>query len=109
MPPLLEHLLVAALVAAAAVYASWTVMPQSWRLRLVTRLAVLPPTAAPAARLLQRWRAAQGCAGCAAAGAAPVARRTPLGSMTAPVLLLGSVMAAPSADAVQVLARFEPR
>ena len=64
MASLTEHLLVALIVASAAVYAAWAVMPQSWRLRLVTRLAAFPPTAAPAARLLQRWRAAQGCAAC---------------------------------------------
>ena len=65
LPPPLEQLLVALIVTAAAMYASWTVMPQPWRLRLVTRLAAFPPTAASAARLLRRWRAAQGCAGCA--------------------------------------------
>ena len=71
-----EDLLVAAIVVAAAVYASWAVMPQSWRLRLVTRLAAFPPTAAPASRLLQRWRTAKGCAGCSpdrATGAAVAA------------------------------------
>ena len=66
LPMLLEHLLVALIVAVAAVYAAWTVMPQSWRLRLVTGLAAFPPTAARAERLLQRWRNAQGCAACAA-------------------------------------------
>lgn len=64
MDPLLERSVVALIVLAAAVYAIWAVMPQIWRLRLVTRLAAFPPTAAPAARLLQRWRAAQGCAAC---------------------------------------------
>jgi iron complex transport system substrate-binding protein len=65
LPLLLERALVALIVAVAAAYAAWSVMPQSWRLRLVTRLASFPPTAAPAARILQRWRTAQGCAGCA--------------------------------------------
>lgn len=72
MPPMLpmslEHLVVASIVAVAAAHAAWSVMPQSWRLRLVTRLASFPPTAAPAARILQRWRVARGCAGCSASG-----------------------------------------
>jgi hypothetical protein len=68
LPMSLEHLIVASIVAVAAAYAAWSVMPQSWRLRLVTRLASFPPTAAPAGRLLERWRAAQGCAGCSASG-----------------------------------------
>lgn len=62
---LLERLLVALIVSAAALYAGWALMPQPWRLRLVDRLAAFPPTAAPAERLLRRWRAAPGCAGCA--------------------------------------------
>ncbi|MFO0512083.1 MAG: hypothetical protein ACK51K_15620, partial [Gammaproteobacteria bacterium] len=60
-----ERLLVGLIVALAAAYVAWSVMPQRWRLRVVTRLAAFPPTAAPAARILQRWRTAQGCAGCA--------------------------------------------
>lgn len=71
MPAPLERLLVALIVAAAALYALWAVMPQSLRLRLVTLMAAFPPTAAPAERLLQRWRAARGCAGCAANAAPP--------------------------------------
>ena len=66
MAALLETSIVALAVIAAAAYAAWAVMPQSWRLRLVTRLAAFPPTAAPAGCVLQRWRAAQGCAGCSA-------------------------------------------
>jgi predicted protein tyrosine phosphatase len=66
MAALLETSIVALAVIAAAAYAAWAVMPQSWRLRLVTRLAAFPPTATPAGRLLERWRAAQGCAGCSA-------------------------------------------
>lgn len=68
LPMSLEHLIVAAIVAVATAYAAWSVMPRSWRLRLVMRLASFPPTAAPAGRLLERWRAAQGCAGCSASG-----------------------------------------
>lgn len=65
LPMPLERLLVGLIVALAAAYVAWSVMPQRWRLRVVTRLAAFPPTAAPAARVLQRWRTAQGCAGCA--------------------------------------------
>ena len=65
LPMSFERLLVGLIVALAAAYVAWSVMPQRWRLRVVTRLAAFPPTAAPAARILQRWRTAQGCAGCA--------------------------------------------
>jgi len=65
LPMSFERLLVGLIVAFAAAYVAWSVMPQRWRLRVVTRLAAFPPTAAPAARVLQRWRTAQGCAGCA--------------------------------------------
>jgi len=65
LPMSFERLLVGLIVALAAAYVAWSVMPQRWRLRVVTRLAAFPPTAAPASRVLQRWRTAQGCAGCA--------------------------------------------
>lgn len=65
LPMSFERLLVGLIVALAAAYVAWSVMPQRWRLRVVMRLAAFPPTAASAARILQRWRTAQGCAGCA--------------------------------------------
>ena len=93
---LLERLLVASIVAVAAAYAAWAVMPQSWRLRLVTRLASFPPTAAAAARILARWRTAQGCAGCApertVGDRGPVDRRA-TGRSTGVALVAASMLA----------------
>jgi iron complex transport system substrate-binding protein len=69
----LETLIVAIAVAAAAAYVLWAVTPTRLRIALVTWLAGFPPTATVAHRLLARWRAAEGCAACAAHGAAPTA------------------------------------
>ena len=100
---LLERLLVASIVAVAAAYAAWAVMPQSWRLRLVTRLASFPPTAAAAARILARWRTAQGCAGCApertVGDRGPVDRRAAgrsTGAALVAASMLGSLVFAPT-------------
>lgn len=92
-----ERLLVGLIVAVAAAYIAWSVMPQSWRLRVVTRLAAFPPTAAAAARILQRWRTAQGCAGCAPgrrAGDPAVEGRKAAGRATGAALVAASVLAA---------------
>jgi len=91
-----ERLLVGLIVAVAAAYIAWSVMPQSWRLRVVTRLAAFPPTAAAAARILQRWRTAQGCTGCAPdrrAGDPAVEGRKAAGRATGAALVAASVLA----------------
>ena len=78
MHPWLETSIVAVLVSAAAGYLVWVLSPKVVRIWLATRLAIFPPTAAPARRALARWQAAQGCSACSgnAAAAAPKPART---------------------------------
>ncbi len=105
LPMSSERLLVGLIVALAAAYVAWSVMPQRWRLRVVTRLAAFPPTAAPAARILQRWRTAQGCAGCASGHASDrvsdrAADRATGAALVAAVVLAALFSAAASGTAV---------
>ncbi|MFM7706734.1 MAG: helical backbone metal receptor [Gammaproteobacteria bacterium] len=107
-----ERLLVGLIVAVAAAYVAWSVMPQSWRLRVVTRLAVFPPTAAAAGRILQRWRTAQGCTGCAPdrRAADPAAEgRKAAGRATGAALGVASVLAALSFSAASGTAQAQAK
>jgi iron complex transport system substrate-binding protein len=91
MHPWLETSIVAVLVSAAAGYLVWVLSPKVVRIWLATRLAIFPPTAAPARRALARWQAAQGCSACSsnAAAAAPKPARTAF--RTLPVVLISLV------------------
>jgi iron complex transport system substrate-binding protein len=91
MHPWLETSIVAVLVSAAAGYLVWVLSPKVVRIWLATRLAIFPPTAAPARRALARWQAAQGCSACSgnAAAAAPKPARTAFRIL--PVVLISLV------------------
>jgi hypothetical protein len=77
MSPLLQQLIVVLVVVAAAVFASWRLMPASMRLRWLDRLGnALGPVQSDGGGVLQRWigrrrerLTGSGCAGCS--GKAP--------------------------------------
>lgn len=73
MSLLLQSVLVAAVVAACALYSAWRLASLKWRLRVIDALGSLPPAlTTPWLAALQRRTLAQlggGCAGCAAGGA----------------------------------------
>jgi len=74
MAPLWQYVVVAALVLASALYASWRLMPMRRRVWLLERL--LPPARAGWRSRMRRAAAAdaaRGCAGCSEASA-PAAR-----------------------------------
>ena len=111
MHPLLETSIVAVLVSAAAGYLVWVLSPKVVRIWLATRLAIFPPTAAPARRALARWQAAQGCSACSsnAAAAAPKPARTAF--RTLPVVLISLVctgLIGAAAAVVQAAAPISP-
>jgi iron complex transport system substrate-binding protein len=111
MHPLLETSIVAVLVSAAAGYLVWVLSPKVVRIWLATRLAIFPPTAAPARRALARWQAAQGCSACSgnAAAAAPKPARTAFRIL--PVVLVSLVctgLIGAAAAVVQAAAPISP-
>jgi iron complex transport system substrate-binding protein len=108
---LLETSIVAVLVSAAAGYLVWVLSPKVVRIWLATRLAIFPPTAAPARRALARWQAAQGCSACSgnAAAAAPKPARTAFRIL--PVVLVSLVctgLIGAAAAVVQAAAPISP-
>jgi iron complex transport system substrate-binding protein len=111
MHPWLETSIVAVLVSAAAGYLVWVLSPKVVRIWLATRLAIFPPTAAPARRALARWQAAQGCSACSgnAAAAAPKPARTAFRIL--PVVLVSLVctgLIGAAAAVVQAAAPISP-
>jgi iron complex transport system substrate-binding protein len=111
MHPLLETSIVAVLVSTAAGYLVWVLSPKVVRIWLATRLAIFPPTAAPARRALARWQAAQGCSACSgnAAAAAPKPARTAFRIL--PVVLVSLVctgLIGAAAAVVQAAAPISP-
>ena len=111
MHPWLETSIVAVLVSTAAGYMVWVLSPKVVRIWLATRLAIFPPTAAPARRALARWQAAQGCSACSgnAAAAAPKPARTAFRIL--PVVLVSLVctgLIGAAAAVVQAAAPISP-
>jgi iron complex transport system substrate-binding protein len=111
MHPWLETSIVAVLVSTAAGYLVWVLSPKVVRIWLATRLAIFPPTAAPARRALARWQAAQGCSACSgnAAAAAPKPARTAFRIL--PVVLVSLVctgLIGAAAAVVQAAAPISP-
>jgi iron complex transport system substrate-binding protein len=111
MHPWLETSIVAVLVSAAAGYLVWVLSPKVVRIWLATRLAIFPPTAAPARRALARWQAAQVCSACSgnAAAAAPKPARTAFRIL--PVVLVSLVctgLIGAAAAVVQAAAPISP-
>lgn len=78
---MLQSLIVALIVAGCAVYATWTLMPATWRRGIALASSKLPLPTATAAFMRRHSVVASGC-GCDGCDVASKAKQSPSGPVT---------------------------